>query len=138
MEEQYRKGNTSARPTEVSYNLVLNACAYTDSEDTKIREEAFKVACLTFEELRTSDYLKPGHMSYANFLEVVTKLMPEGELHDELIGNIFRRCCRDGVVSNTVIRRLRGAGSSYLFKTCLGAENVNNLPRAWTRNLSDN
>jgi len=136
MEEQYRRGNGSARPTCTSYNLVLNACAYTAaSEDTKTMEEAFKIACLTFEELRTSPYLKPSHMSYANFLEVVGKLMPEGELHDKLIDNIFRRSCRDGVVSNTVIRRLRGAGSSHLFKTLLDGERVSNLPQAWTRNL---
>lgn len=136
MEEQYRRGNISARPMETSYNLVLNACAYTAaSQDAKTMEEAFKVACLTFQELRTSDFVKPNHISYANFLEVVTKLMPEGELHDKLIGNVFQRCCRDGVVSRPVIRRLRGAGSSDLFKTLLGGERITNLPPAWTRNL---
>ena len=135
-EEQHRRGNQNARPTVVIYNHVLNACAYTaGSNDDKIMEEAFRIGCLAFEELRRSTYIKPNHISFANFLDVISKLMPEGELHDELIGNIFRGCIREGVVSNIVIRRLRGATSANLFKSLLGDVNAKFLPQHWTRNL---
>lgn len=135
-EEQYRRGNPDARPTVVIYNQVLNACAYTaGSGDDKIMEEAFKIGCFAFEELRRSTYIRPNHISFANFLDVVSKLMPEGDLHDELIGNILKGCIREGVVSNLVIRRLRGATSADLFKSLLGDANARSLPQHWTRNL---
>ena len=135
-EEQYRRGNPDARPTVVIYNQVLNACAYTaGSGDDKIMEEAFKIGCFAFEELRRSTYIRPNHISFANFLDVVSKLMPQGDLHDELIGNIFRGCIREGVVSNLVVRRLRGATSADLFKSLLGDANARSLPQHWTRNL---
>jgi len=136
-EEQYRRGNPDARPTVVIYNQVLNACAYTaGSGDDKIMEEAFKIGCFAFEELRRSTYIRPNHVSFANFLEVVSKLMPQGELHDRLIDSIFRGCIREGVLSPLVIRRLRGATSADFFKSLFGEEaNFRSLPQQWTRNL---
>ena len=103
--------------------------------DEVVMEEAFKIGCFAFEELRRSTYIRPNHISFANFLDVVSKLMPQGDLHDELIGNIFRGCIREGVVSNLVIRRLRGATSADLFKSLLGDANARSLPQHWTRNL---
>ncbi|KAK1746807.1 pentatricopeptide repeat-containing protein, partial [Skeletonema marinoi] len=60
MESEYVKGNVAARPTVYSYNGVLNAAAFT-SGDERDQEEAFRVACLTFDELRISEYLQPTH-----------------------------------------------------------------------------
>jgi hypothetical protein len=59
MENEYRKGNNEARPNVYSYNAVLNAAAHTPRGDEKEQEEAFKVACLTFDQLRMSAHLKP-------------------------------------------------------------------------------
>ena len=62
MEEQYRQGNEAARPNVIAYNSVLNACAYTPDNAPAI-ETAFKIACLVFDEVRTSDYVQPSHVS---------------------------------------------------------------------------
>jgi len=71
MENEYRKGNAAARPTVYSYNAVINAAAYTSRGDEKEQEEAFKVACLTFDQLRMSDYLKPSHVSYGTLRKAI-------------------------------------------------------------------
>mmetsp|Transcript_14781 Transcript_14781/g.27814 ORF Transcript_14781/g.27814 Transcript_14781/m.27814 type:complete len:924 (-) Transcript_14781:1703-4474(-) len=68
MEEQYRKGNDSARPNVIAYNSVLNACAYTANE-ADAAETAFKIACLVFDEVRTSCHVQPTHVSSILFVE---------------------------------------------------------------------
>lgn len=104
MESEYRKGNIAARPTVYSYNAVLNAAAYTPRADgrggdEREQEEAFKVACLTFDQLRMSDYLKPSHVSYGTFLKAIQNHMPSSTVRDDLVKSVFRRCCRyDGMM----------------------------------------
>ena len=94
MENEYRKGNMAARPTVYSYNAVLNAAAYTPKGDEREQEEAFKVACLTFDQLRMSDYLKPSHVSFGTFLKAIQNHMPSSKVRDDLVESVFRRCCR--------------------------------------------
>ena len=94
MENEYRKGNMAARPTVYSYNAVLNAAAYTPRGDEHEQEEAFKVACLTFDQLRMSDYLKPSHVSFGTFLKAIQNHMPSSQVRDDLVESVFRRCCR--------------------------------------------
>jgi hypothetical protein len=62
MEEEYRRGNKDAQPNVVAYNSVLNACAYTPGGGEQI-ETAFKIACLVFDEVRTSCHVQPTHVS---------------------------------------------------------------------------
>jgi hypothetical protein len=101
MEEQYRRGNIAARPNIVAYNAVLNACAYTEGDPASI-ETAFKLACVVFDDIRTSDYLIPTHVTYGTFLAVCANLMPESEITDSLVEATFKRCARDGMVSKMV------------------------------------
>lgn len=84
METEYRNGNNACRPNVYSYNAVLNAAAFS-GRDEKEQEEAFKVACLTFDELRMSDYLEPSDVSYGTFLKAIKKLMPESDVRDNLV-----------------------------------------------------
>jgi pentatricopeptide repeat protein len=137
MEEQYRRGNVSARPNVVAHNVVLNACAYSASRDmdTATMEEAFKIACLTMEELRSSDYLHPDHISYSNFLDVCMRLMPDGDLKSDLVANMFTRCCREGNTSLTIVRKLRGAVSAERYKSLMKGSSPQNLPNGWTRRI---
>ena len=79
MESQYRAGNSACRPNVYSYNAVLNAAAFS-GKDGQEQEEAFKVACLTFDELRMSSHISPSHISYGTFLKAIKHLMPESEV----------------------------------------------------------
>ena len=119
MESEYRKGNISARPTVYSYNAVLNAAAYTPRGDEREQEDAFKVACLTFDQLRMSDYLEPTHVSYGTFLKAIQSHMPSSDLRDNLVKRIFRRCCRYAhfyiYLLVTIPRILHSADISYTY-----------------------
>jgi hypothetical protein len=84
MEAEYRGGNSACRPNVYSYNAVLNAAAFSGRDEGEM-EDAFRVACLTFDELRMSDYLEPSDVSYGTFLKAIKQLMPESDVRDNLV-----------------------------------------------------
>ena len=133
MEEEYRAGNPSARPNIIAYNSVLNACAFTSGKAESI-ETAFKIACLVFDEVR-SGHAKPSHVTYGTFLAVCANLMPESEIRDSLVDATFKRCARDGLVSDMVWRNLKAAASPELRGSILNQSNDNILEATWSRNL---
>lgn len=134
MEEEYRSGNDGARPNEVAYNSVLNACAYTYGNKEAI-ETAFKIACLVFDEIRSSDYLGPTHVTYGTFLSVCANLMPESRVRDNLVEATFRRCSREGLVSDMVWRNLEAGASATLLDTLLQQRSEGELRAQWSRNM---
>jgi hypothetical protein len=137
MESEYRKGNFAARPTVYSYNAVINAAAYTAKGDEREQEDAFKVACLTFDQLRMSDYLKPSHVSYGTFLKAIQTLMPSSDVRDNLVTSVFRRCCRDGQVGTLVLRSMKQLASPELYQTLLKGESNYDLPKSWSANVRE-
>ena len=118
MESEYVKGNVSCRPTVYSYNGVLNAAAFT-SGDERDQEEAFRVACLTFDELRISQHLQPTHVSYGTFLKAIRKLMPDSEIREKLVTSVFRRCCKEGLVGDMVLKEMRALSSPDFYQSLL-------------------
>ncbi len=136
MESEYRKGNDSARPTVYSYNAVLNAAAFTNGDEME-QEQAFKVACLTFDELRNSDYLRPSHVSYGTFLKAINKLMPESDVRNDLVKGLFRRCCRDGQVGDLVLRSMKSLTTPDLYQSLLEGVVDYGLPKSWSANVRE-
>lgn len=135
MESEYVAGNSACRPNVISYNAVLNAAAFC-GRDGKEQEEAFKVACLTFDELRMSDYLQPSHVSYGTFLKAIKKLMPKKryQARDNLVKSLFRKCCRDGLVSTFVLKEMSTLSQPGLYQSLLGGvtNEYGNLPKSWS------
>ncbi|KAL3765476.1 hypothetical protein ACHAWO_009321 [Cyclotella atomus] len=137
MENEYRKGNTEARPNVYSYNAVLNAAAHTPRGDEKEQEEAFKVACLTFDQLRMSAHLKPTNISYGTFLKAIKNHMPSSDVRDDLVKSVFRRCCRDGQVGTLVLRNMKHLASAELYQSLLEGESNFDLPKSWSVNVKE-
>lgn len=138
MEAEYRGGNSACRPNVYSYNAVLNAAAFSGREEGE-QEDAFRVACLTFDELRMSDYLEPSDVSYGTFLKAIYHHMPESDVRDNLVKGLFRKCCRDGLVSNFVLKEMRGLATPDLYQSILkGVTNdYGNLPKSWSTNIRE-
>jgi len=152
MEEQYfTHGNNGARPNIYAYNAVLNACGYTptmspdDSDDDDDYgdtvgnqdevEQAFRVACQTFDDVRRAKGLYPSHVTYGLFLGVCSHLMPKSDVRNDLVEKVFRRCCIDGQVGDLVLRRLKQAASPDLYERLLQGETEDDLPSKWTRSV---
>lgn len=138
MEAEYRGGNSACRPNVYSYNAVLNAAAFS-GRDEGDQEDAFRVACLTFDELRMSDYLEPSDVSYGTFLKAIYHLMPESDVRDNLVTGLFRKCCRDGLLSNFVLKEMTGLATPDLYQSLLkgNTNDYGNLPKTWSCNVRE-
>jgi len=178
--EEYAKDhpNANCTPDWLSYHTVLNACAFTinqelnSSQDTtaqatvtsRHRGEALKIAVTTLEIFQSLEgSTKPDSSTYGLMLNVITNLCSAPEQHElrsKLTENTFQQCCRDGLVSNNVVSKLRyacGIGkddndSEGLFRRLLLLDNkddsgsdtssrykmirvaMEQLPDKWTRN----
>ncbi|KAL3769973.1 hypothetical protein ACHAW5_004785 [Stephanodiscus triporus] len=138
MEAEYRGGNSGCRPNVYSYNAVLNAAAFSGREEGEL-EDAFRVACLTFDELRMSDYLEPSDVSYGTFLKAIKQLMPESDVRDNLVKGLFRKCCRDGLVSNFVLKEMADLATPDLYQSLLkgATSDYGNLPKSWSAKVRE-
>ncbi|KAL9187799.1 hypothetical protein ACHAXT_006177 [Thalassiosira profunda] len=138
MESEYRSGNSACRPNIYSYNAVLNAAAFS-GRDEKEQEDAFKVACLTFDELRMSEHVKPSSVSYGTFLKAIKKLMPESDVRDDLVKGLFRKCSQEGLVSDFVLKEMADLSTPDLYQSLLkGVTNsYGNLPKSWSANVRE-
>ena len=85
------------RPTQISYNSVLNACAFS-AIGTSLEEqrEALQIAVKTFSEMRRSRTTAPDTVSYGNMLKCLANLMPQGDLRTKMALQIFAKCSEEG------------------------------------------
>ena len=128
------------------WNNVLNACVYTRGNQRE-KKEAMKILVETFNEMRNLDDIdgmtvKPNHVSYGLFLKGCTYLLPASEQKESIVENIFRKCCRDGHVSEFVFTSLIEAASPELCNKLLGTSSENvydddgiQIPEEWARNV---
>eukprot|EP00527_Entomoneis_sp_CCMP2396_P002081 CAMPEP_0198142974 /NCGR_PEP_ID=MMETSP1443-20131203/5616_1 /TAXON_ID=186043 /ORGANISM="Entomoneis sp., Strain CCMP2396" /LENGTH=628 /DNA_ID=CAMNT_0043806109 /DNA_START=185 /DNA_END=2071 /DNA_ORIENTATION=- len=125
-----------AQPNIVSYNCVLNAAEHSDPTGGVVTEEALKVACLTFDEIRTSP-VKANHVTYGTFLGVLGKLMPASS-RQEIVGLVFRRASQEGQVSPLVLRKLQQATDSReQYLSILGNYEEASIPASWNLNVRE-
>lgn len=134
--ESELRGDDELTPNLQTYNGVLNACSF-PSRGNSIEEKyaAFRIAVQTLNELRASENCEPNHVSYGTFLRSCGNLMPPSPKRDAVVGNIFRKCCEEGLVSEFVMDSVSHAASenlkSTLFEDVVGGK----LPRKWSCNL---
>ena len=125
-------------PNVRSYNNVMNACAFTKG-DSKECMEAFRVAVDIFNEIRSLEDVDPSHITYGMFLKACGNLMPPSEKRETVIENIFRKCSKDGKVSEFVLDSLTEAAPAGLCRKLLGGDIENGdgiqIPEEWCCNL---
>jgi len=136
VKESELTGDDELTPNLQTYNGVLNACSF-PSRGSSIEEKyaAFRIAVQTLNELQASEGCEPNHVSYGTFLRSCGNLMPPSPKRDAVVGNIFRKCCEEGLVSQFVMDSASRSASenlqSTLFEDCVGGK----LPMKWSRNL---
>jgi len=131
MKVDYSRGNRDAEPSIYTYNAVLNAAEFTFG-DKENRKEAFKIACETFHEIQST--MKPDHISYASFMGVIAQLMPDGDIRNDMVRLLFRRCCVDGQLAPVMMKKFREATSTQQYHNLMGSFSEEKLPEDWTRN----
>jgi hypothetical protein len=103
-----RMKNVSLRPLTITYNNILNACAFSDRMEEN-RQEVLDIAMLMLKEAQET--------CGANFITYGTSLRVIGTFEDDppsrwrLARDTFRRCCADGQLNKLVMNQLKFAVS---------------------------
>lgn len=143
MERIYDGGDKRCAPNVYAYAAVLNACAYTfGSKDEK--DEALDIAIRTFGELQKSRNARPNHVTYGTFLRVCRRLIPDSDNRKKpLVESVFRQCCKEGQVGESVLSQIYGAAAPELYIELLGEEygkgvmTIDDIPPEWTCNVRE-
>jgi hypothetical protein len=147
MEEQVERGNPRVAVEEHAYSLVINACAFSNASE-EAEAKAFRIAVTVFDKILRSKSIRPESLTYGWFLQACGRLRLPPDQKEPQIRRAFVRCCRDGLVSDFVLNRLRGATSDALFEELVvsfctvrskrrrtsSVIGVSDLPSSWSRN----
>ena len=138
MRERYHLNNSkSVKPTVAAYTAVINSC--NGPLDDFEKEDAFRIAQLTMDELLQGDYDKANFLSYATFLGVCSSTLPPGMRRDYVVLSTFEKCTKAGQVGKIVVEKLKLAASPALYNELLSdkldEDGVPLLPKEWTRNV---
>eukprot|EP00584_Thalassiosira_punctigera_P014760 CAMPEP_0172553960 /NCGR_PEP_ID=MMETSP1067-20121228/52547_1 /TAXON_ID=265564 ORGANISM="Thalassiosira punctigera, Strain Tpunct2005C2" /NCGR_SAMPLE_ID=MMETSP1067 /ASSEMBLY_ACC=CAM_ASM_000444 /LENGTH=674 /DNA_ID=CAMNT_0013342243 /DNA_START=166 /DNA_END=2191 /DNA_ORIENTATION=+ len=140
MKELYdASGKEDLRPNGVVYNSVLNACAFSIG-DLEEQSQALDIANAMLVGLDEGPYGRPDQVTYGTYLKVINNQMPAGEAQDQVVEAVFRKCAKDGMVGEMVLRQLREMGMEEVFEKLVGKSfwgefNLSDLPREWTCNV---
>lgn len=148
---QDETGDRDYSPNKRSYNNVINACTFFtkdgNSNDSEECQDALRIAVQTFNDMRASDEVDPDHVTYGMLLKAVGTLMAENNANrDRVTENIFRKCCKDGHVSEFVLESFTTVSNELLYEKIIGAVkgDDNNsdddadsiyIPIEWSKNI---
>lgn len=149
------------RPTQIPYNTVLNACAFSaQATSEEEQREALKIAVETFASMSTSSAARSSSethtvrrdtVSYGNMLKCIANLVPKGDVRNRMALKVFQQCCEEGLVGSLVWNEIRRAVPFKFLLEAFGGDlqrslnndrqslniasvEVHQLPRHWTAN----
>jgi pentatricopeptide repeat protein len=140
MKELYdASGRSALLPNSVVYNSVLNACAFAVG-DLEEQSQAMEIANSMLVELNESPYARPDQVTYGTYLKVINNQMPPSGARDQVVDTVFRKCAKDGMVGEMVLRQLREMGMVQIYENLVGRSmwgevNLTDLPTEWTCNV---
>ena len=131
----------SLKPSPVTYNTVLNACAFSASDtDPDQQRQGLQVALSTFSEM--TKYAKPDTVSYGNLMKCFSNLMPPGQKRNEMALQLFDQCTNEGLVGELVWNEVQRAVQTRVLRNHMGLSKgpvtslqLKDLPRQWTNNV---
>jgi hypothetical protein len=141
MREEFKKtGNDDVRPTTMTYNNAIDACARCQG-NVEQQTEAMKIAFAILKTIEMDDLSKPDAVTYSTIMRAVTFLMPDGQERQKVAVAVFEKAKKNGLVEFATVRNLRRAVNAETMRTALegkvdrnGSFDYSELPLAWSRN----
>ena len=154
LEDGDKRRADALMPSQIPYNTVLNACAFSAMNTTKEeRREAIQIAVNTFKSMSPLDspsrrngnqnIVSRDTVSYGLMLKSIANLMPRGAVRSRMALQIFHDCCDDGLVGYLVWNEVRRAVPMKLLQEAcrirksLGSMEAKDLPGEWTFNCKE-
>lgn len=146
------KSNKGGSDTNNKQSTSTSSAIETPGEDfnTIQSDDDYSIALQTYREMKEDVYnigCKPDHMTFSTMLYVVDAHTQKGSIERrQMVQTLFEDACAAGEVSRLVLKALRSVcPDSTLYASLLGSselaasiKTVDELPRTWTRNVSQN
>lgn len=121
------------QPSIAAANAVLSACCFVPNDE---KENAVRIAFNVMNQSKQgSNSINADHITYSTMLKVIgTGVAPGGD-RDEMIKAVFEACCKEGHVSELVLRTLTKSASRCFLNVLIPTSEAS-LPREWSRNIA--
>jgi hypothetical protein len=142
MQTEHKKtGNDDVRPTVLSYNAAIDACARCQGK-LEHQTEAIKIAFAVLKASEGDPYARPNHTTYATLLNAVAFLLPAGKERNQVASAVFDKARTGGLVEFNTVKNLRkSVDSQVMLQLMEGVTDKNgnfdyaDLPAAWSKNV---
>ncbi len=141
MREEYKEtGNEHIRPTTLTYNTAIDACARCQGSPEQ-KTESVKIAFAILKTIEMDDEIKPNSSTYSTLIRALNFLMPRGEDRNKVGKAVFEKSKKAGLVDNETLKNLKMVLDSTSLHDALegnldrnGELNLSTLPSAWKKN----
>jgi len=121
------------------FNSFLRVCGSAKVQNEEEGMQVFKEALSAIDMMRVLDGLYPNAATYALLLQVCENLLPPGKERRRMVETVFRLCCSDGMVDDSVLEQLQTTATSEQYTNLVitaseDVEGIKMVPEAWTIN----
>lgn len=99
-----RMKSVSLRPLTITYNNILNACAFSDPEEEN-KQEILLVAMTMLKEAQES--CGANFITYGTALRVIGSFEDDSAARWRLVRDVFRTCCAEGQLNRLVMNQVK-------------------------------
>ncbi len=118
MLKQYHSGHKDMKPSTITYNTVINTCSFAKQD----QEQALKIAFSVFKLMTSVEGIKPSSVTYLLLINACHYLIPlhEEEQRFSMAKSVFEMCCKDGLMADKVLCKLRRCLSAEKYEQLIG------------------
>ena len=126
------------KPTQIQYNSVLNACAFSMQAPIEEQREALTIAVRSFASM-PNQRIRRDTVTYGTMLKCFANLVPRGDVRNRMALQVFQECCEEGMVGSLVWNEIRKAVPLKLLEDACQLKNsrtleLQQLPVEWCAN----
>ena len=142
MRDEYQKtGSDHIRPTTLTYNTAIDACARCQGSPDQ-KTEAVKIAFAILKTIEMDNNIEPDGVTYSTLIRALNFLMPSGDERNQVATAVFEKAKKAGLVEILTLKNLKMVLDNQSMRTALegkldqnGEFNYSNLPNAWKKKV---
>ena len=145
MRDEYKRTRSEhVRPTTLTYNTAIDACARCQGTPDQ-KTESLKIAFAILKTIEMDEEAEPDASTYSTLIRALNFLMPSGDERSGVAKAVFEKAKKAGLVELLTVKNLRMVMDSQSMREALegnlerdGEFNFPKLPSAWKRNTNKN
>jgi hypothetical protein len=122
------------KSTTQTINGVLSACSFLPKDK---QQDGVSIAIKLIDELKQRSDIFPDHITFSTMFKVIGTSMPPSKARKEIARSLFHECCKEGLLSELVIRNMKKSVTQSVFRELVRPTNDgnDNIPSEWRRNV---